>query len=312
MTDLALVDLALALALVAAAGTAGLYLAWPRRMTAEEWVMRRRQAAAPAPSIGRPGLLALVERHAAASTRLIGLDGLVRADLHLLRFRGLNAAATEGQLFLGLVWVGGVGAGIGLVSGLGLWLLAGGNGLPTIVPLFLIAGGTLVPALRWMRFRRLAATVRASMDRRLPRLLTGARVLLESGAVTPRQALLMTTSVYNDAAADVLREALLDQEVRRVEVPDALDEVGREYGLDRLEHLADAYRMSSRQGTQVADLLTEFAQRLRQEQHASYRERMTRAPVVMTVPALVFFVLPILALVLLLVLAPLAGAFGQL
>jgi hypothetical protein len=39
---------------------------------------------------------------------------------------------------------------------------------------------------------------------------------------------------------------------------------------------------------------------------------MTRAPVLMTVPALVFFVLPMLALVFLLVLSPLGAAFNQL
>jgi hypothetical protein len=39
---------------------------------------------------------------------------------------------------------------------------------------------------------------------------------------------------------------------------------------------------------------------------------MTRAPVLMTVPALLFFVLPLLALVLVLVFAPLSTALGQL
>jgi len=62
----------------------------------------------------------------------------------------------------------------------------------------------------------------------------------------------------------------------------------------------------------MADLLSEFALDLRRAEHAAYRERMTRAPVLMTVPALLFFVLPLLALVLMLVFAPLSTALGQL
>ena len=310
MTDLVAIDLVLAL--VAAAATGGLYAAWPRRMSLEEWVVRRRRVATTASSATWAGPLAVVQKRAAAAARLAGLSSSVDADLRLLRFRELGSAKSAEELYADLLRVGGMGAGVGLVASLGLWLLAGAAGMPAIVPLFTSCGGTLLPALRWARFRRRAGSVRASMERRLPRLLTGARVLLESGAITPRQALMLATSVYRDAAADVLREALLDQEVRRVEIPDALENAGREYGLDRLEHLADAYRVSARQGTEVAELLVEFAQRLRHEEHALYRERMTRAPVVMTVPALVFFVMPILALVLLLVLTPLAGAFGEL
>src|SRR5262249_61155976 len=39
-----LLALSFVLARVAAASGAGMYLAWPRRMTAEEWVMHRREA----------------------------------------------------------------------------------------------------------------------------------------------------------------------------------------------------------------------------------------------------------------------------
>jgi len=181
-----------------------------------------------------------------------------------------------------------------------------------IAVVLLLSGGSMVPALRWLRFRRKATQVRASITRRLPRVLTGARVLLESGAATPQQALQAASSAYHDPAADVLRRALLDQEVRRAELHEALDLVGGTYALEHLQRLGDAYRVGTRHGTHVADLLSEFALAMRQEQHAAYRERMTRAPVLMTVPALVFFVLPILALVFLLVLSPLEGALGHL
>src|SRR5262249_44634251 len=135
---------------------------------------------------------------------------------------------------------------------------------------------------------------------------------LESGAATPRQALSAAVAVYRDPAADVLREALLDQEVGRVELPDALDRVGCACGLEPIRRLAGADRIGPSPGTQMADLLAEFALDLRRAQHSAYRERMTRAPVLMTVPALVFFVLPLLAMVLFLVLSPLEEAFGQL
>ena len=45
---------------------------------------------------------------------------------------------------------------------------------------------------------------------------------------------------------------------------------------------------------------------------SSYRERITRAPVLMTVPALMFFVLPLLVLVMFLVFTPLMGTLGRL
>jgi hypothetical protein len=174
------------------------------------------------------------------------------------------------------------------------------------------AVGLLLPSLRWMHLRRRAARARTAIVRRLPRLLTGAYVLLESGAATPRGALSAATASHRDAAAAILREVVLHQEVRQVELADALVHVGRAYGLDPLVRLADAYRVGTQQGTRMADLVSEFALDLRRAEHVAYRERMTRAPVLMTVPAMVFFVLPLLALVLLLVFAPLEGALGQL
>ena len=47
------------------------------------------------------------------------------------------------------------------------------------------------------------------------------------------------------------------------------------------QKLADAYRVGTRQGTRMADLLLDFALDLQRTEHVAYRERMTRAPVLM-------------------------------
>src|SRR5260370_1254348 len=62
----------------------------------------------------------------------------------------------------------------------------------------------------------------------------------------------------------------------------------------------------------LAALVALTAQRARSSWHASYRERITRAPVLMTVPALMFFVLPLLVLVMFLVFSPLMGTLSRL
>lgn len=310
MTPLTL--LSFALAVVLAASVAGLYLAWPREMTAEEWVLHRRQSMhgrRPGPA---PLMLRLASRSSRLGLRLEWALRLVRTDLRLLRLRGASPADSEEALATGLLRLAAVGAGAGLAAGLLIWLAAGRPGVPASALLLPAACGVLFPSLRWLRLRRRATQARVAIRRRLPRILTGARVLLESGAFTPQQALSTAVVIYRDPAADVLREALLQQEVHRSELQAALDQVGETYALDELRRLADAYRVGTRHGTQMADLLTEFAVRLRQGEHAAYRERMTRAPVLMAVPALVFFVLPLLAVLFLLILLPLESALTQL
>src|SRR5256886_10332106 len=48
------------------------------------------------------------------------------------------------------------------------------------------------------------------------------------------------------------------------------------------------------------------------KKNSTYRDRITRAPVLMTVPALMFFVLPLLLLVMFLVFSPLMGTLSRL
>ena len=79
-----------------------------------------------------------------------------------------------------------------------------------------------------------------------------------------------------------------------------------------MHRLADSLRVGHRYGTGMSTLLVDFAQRARSSWHASYRERVTRAPVLMTIPALVFFVLPLLVLVMFLVFTPLMGTLSRL
>lgn len=310
MTPLTL--LSLALAAVFAVSLTGLYLAWPRQMTAEEWILHRRKGRGSRP-VAQPTLaVRVVNRDTRLGLRLRWVLRLVRADLALLRLRGESPAESEEALVMGLLRLSALGAAAGLAAGITIWLAAGRPGVPTSAFLLTAACGILFPALRWLRLRSRATRARTVIRHRLPRILGGSRVLLESGAVTPQQALATAVTVYRDSAADVLREALLQQEVRRVELQQALDQVGETYGLDELRRLADAYRVGTKHGTQMADLLTEFALTLRQGEHAAYRERMTRAPVLMAVPALVFFVLPLMAVLLLLILFPLESAFTQL
>ena len=307
----ALTLLSIAAAVVVAASLSGLYLAWPREMTAEEWILHRRHGPR-SRHLPQPALaLRVVNRDTRVGQRLRWALSHGRADLRLLQLRGESPAQSEEALVTSLLRLAALGTGVGFVVGMAIWLAAGQPGVPVAALLLLVASGTLFPGLRWLRLRSQAARARTAIRRRLPRILGGSRVLLESGAVTPQQALSTAISVYSDSASDVLREALLQQEVRRVELQQALDQVGETYGLDELRRLADAYRVGTKHGTQMADLLTEFALRLRQGEHAAYRERMTRAPVLMAVPALVFFVLPLLAVLLLLILFPLESAFTQ-
>jgi len=96
-------------------------------------------------------------------------------------------------------------------------------------------------------------------------------------------------SLSVQVAGDLLREALRIKEVRRIELEAGLDEVGERYGVEAFHRLGDAFRVGTRYGTPMSALLADFAGSMRAGWHAEYRERITRAPVVMTVPALVFF-----------------------
>jgi hypothetical protein len=306
--------IAIFLAAVCGVAVAGLYLAWPRRLTAEEWVLHRRATSAPQlPPVSvspvqrlRPGLLT------AQLERVESLLSIARADLALLRLAGQPVPTSERELLRGLGLRAIVGGAGGLLL-LGLAALA--KGRPEITPssvMLPVAGALLWPTWSWLSLRRRAGRLRATFEHRLPRLLIAARVLLESGAATPQGALTRAVTIYEDPAADLVREALLAREVRRLPLEAALDEVAEQYGVLTLTRLADSFRVGVRYGTRMADLLSEQSMQLRQAWFAAYRERITRAPILMTIPALLFFVAPLLFLIFFLVFTPLVGALGRL
>jgi Flp pilus assembly protein TadB len=308
--------MAVFLAAVCGVAAAGLYLAWPRRLTAEEWVLHRRTMSAPplsrvrvSPSRrARPTPLDL----AAHLERVEGLVSIVRADLALLRLGGQPVPAGEQELLRGLLIRTTVGGACGLAL-LGLVALsAGGLEVSPFSVLLPVASALLWPTWSWLSLRRRAGRLRAAVEYRLPRLLVAARVLLESGAATPEGALTHTITIYEDPAADLVREALLAREVRRLPLEAALDEVAQRYGVSTLAHLADSFRVGVRYGTRMGELLGEQSKQLREAWFADYRERITRAPILMTIPALLCFVAPLLFLIFFLVFTPLVGALGRL
>ena len=211
-----------------------------------------------------------------------------------------------------LLWLAGGGAAAGIVAITALTLVEGAYWLAAAAPLVGLVGAVTLPAGQLASWSYRARRRRAEVARRLPRVLTGARVLLESGAATAEGALAAAVATYADPSADLVREALRVKEVQRLELEAALDEVAERYSVEDLHRLADSFRIGRRYGTGMAALLADFAQAARSGWHARYRERITRAPVLMTVPALVFFVMPLLALVMYLVFSPLLGTLSRL
>ena len=298
----------LLLAAVAASSLAGLYLSWPRRLTAEEWVLHRRTLhAAHLPPPSQPRRRSFPTPEAWFRRPL----ALIEPDLALLRAFGLRAPADQAELVAALARRALLGAAVGVLVALLIWLGEGEGGLFWAL-LVLAACLGLLPLMSWLRLRRQAAGLRSAFDSRLPRLLTAARMLLESGAATPERALVEAVAIHDDPAARVLKEALRTREVRRVEVEEALEEAALRYRLEGLERLADGFRVGRRYGTGMAQLIAEHASQLRELEYQGYRERVSRAPILMTVPALLFFVGPLLVLIIYLVFSPLFRLLGQL
>ena len=141
-------------AALTAVSAAGLYVAWPRPMSPEEWIERRHVAEVGAGSIsGRGGPNVIVTAALAfwPVMRLRWTVHLIRADLDLLKLHGARAPANEDAMTSELLRLALLGAGAGLVVGIGLWTLAGHHGLPTSTALFTVVCGALLPSLRWLR-----------------------------------------------------------------------------------------------------------------------------------------------------------------
>ena len=298
---------ALVLSVLSGVTASALYLVWPRRLSAEEWIVHRRSyavAAAAARAGSRPR--AILGRRSAP----IRWTGLTDADLAILAVAGqdLSADAAARQL----LWLAAGGAIAGLVLASIAGIASGGSWLVVSAPVVGLIGAFTLAAIQLLTWRRRARALRIEVQRRLPRVLTGARVLLESGGATAEVALSAAVATYADPAANVLREALRAKEVRRVALEDAMDEVSDRYAIQAVRRLADNFRIGHRYGTGMSELLAGFARSARENWHADYRRRITRAPVLMTVPALIFFVLPLLVLVMYLVFTPLLGTLSRL
>ena len=298
---------ALVLSGLTAVTVSWLFIAWPRRITAEEWIVHRRSfqrahdttTQSVALSIGR-------------TARVPGIWLLPDADLALLGLSSFGAPATRTDALRRLALLGGgSAAGVIIVASI-LGIAAGATWLAVASPLLALLAALVALTGQWLRWRFEVASIRTAIRKDLPRLLTGARVLLDSGTANAEQALAAAVGTYADPAAELLREALRLKEVRRVEFEDAVDEVADRYAVGEFHRLADSLRVGHRYGTGMSMLLVDFAQRARSSWHASYRERITRAPVLMTVPALMFFVLPLLVLVMFLVFSPLMGTLSRL
>ena len=298
----------LLLAVVAASALAGLYVVWPRRPTAAEWLAHSRQRARTS-QVRSTSLSMAWLPEIQVPDRWRRLEITAVADLSLVHLIDPRQPATLPQLLTQLTRYGAIGLAAGLAASLAL-----GTGRDVVSTfLLLVVGTALLPALVWLHLRRRASNIRTDVRLRLPRLLTGARMLLESGAATtPTGALSEASAVRTDVVSHLMEEALRRHEVQLSTLPQAVEELADHYGLLTLHRLADTLRIGTRYGTQMADLLANHAEELRDSLRHDYRERMTRAPVLMTLPALVFFVLPFLALVLIVVFAPLLRVTKQL
>ena len=303
------------LALLAGVGTTVLIGTWPRRLTAEEWILHRRQAQAGVGGRRRSGspLSIRLPRPWIEQGAYREAAQEVQRDLRLARLARVAAIPSSSEQFVEqLARAAMTGAVLGLVLAVFIWRVGISENLWTLVILLTIAGGLAGVAQAYQRMRTASSRLRKSVIRRLPRIVTGARMVMESGAATPEAALTLAVSLYADPAADLLREAIRLKEVQKLSLEDALDQVGAQYGIVPFGQLADAFRIGRRYGTRLSEILANFAHELRREWHSAYRERITRAPVLMTIPALIFFVGPLLVLILFLVFSPLFTVLRQL
>ncbi|HEX6547987.1 MAG TPA: hypothetical protein VF134_04525, partial [Candidatus Dormibacteraeota bacterium] len=191
----------LVLAALCGISIASLYLAIPRRPTAEEWILHRRAVSvAEGPAISSSRFGHVWRRPSLSLQRYRTLSEAVSRDLLLLRLAGHEAPANPDLLLESIGSGAVIGAAVGAFTGLGLWWLEGRSGLPISALALAMLGGAGLPLVMALQLRLRARSVRISVRRRLPRVLTGARVLLESGAATPEGALATAAATYQDPA----------------------------------------------------------------------------------------------------------------
>src|SRR5260370_37429284 len=152
-----------------------LFIAWPRRISAEEWIVRRRPFQRAHDTTKQPVGLSLLRTGSVA-----GLAILPEADVALLSLASPGAPATQGDALRRLALLaGGSAVGVIIVVSVG-GIATGAMWLAVASPLLalLAAGGAV--AVQWGRWRLEAAGVRTVIPMELPLLVTGARVLVYS------------------------------------------------------------------------------------------------------------------------------------
>lgn len=304
--------LQLVLAVLAGVSFAAAYLLWPRPITAGEWVARRRAAEG---VTSHPTATSGVRWPRFTRSRpfpsVLRLPADLSHDLALLRLTDTGLPTDEEQLRERLLLAAPVAAAVGLVAGLAVHVLRGFVGFPSVELLLPLATGVGAPLLLLRLVTTRAGAVRGEVEQNLPRVLTGARMMLESGAATPEAALVRAAALYRDPATALLREAGRIREVELVSVDVALDRVAAVYGVGSMSRLADAYRIATQYGSGVGDVIADQAENLRQKSEADERSRITSAPVRMVIPAIAFYITPILAVILFVVIGQLMIALRQ-
>src|SRR6266536_618221 len=157
----------LALAALCGISAASLYLAIPRRPTAEEWILHRRAVSgAEGPAISSSRFGQVGQRPSLSLHRYRRLSEAVSRDLLLLRLAGHEAPANPDLLLESIGSGAVIGAAAGAFAGFGLWLLEGRSGLPISALVLAVLGGAGLPLLISLQLRLRARSVRLAVRRR--------------------------------------------------------------------------------------------------------------------------------------------------
>src|SRR5260370_40458869 len=160
------------------------FIGWPRRISAEEWIVHRRSFQRAHDTTKQFGGLSILRTGSVAGMRI-----LPEADVALLSLASPDAPATQGDAIHRLaLLVGGSAVGAIIVASIG-GLATGATWLAVSSPLIALvaAGAGLTRQLGWGGVG--VAGGRASIREDLPRLLYWGRVLLGSWSGDAEQAL---------------------------------------------------------------------------------------------------------------------------
>ena len=186
---------ALVLSGLTAVTVSWLFIAWPRRITAEEWIVHRRSFQRAHDTTKQSVGLSI-----GRTARVPGIWLLPDADLALLGLASFGAPATRADALRRLALLGGgSAAGVIIVASIG-GIATGATWLAVASPLLVLLAALVALTGQWVRWRLEVSGVRTAIRKDLPRLLTGARVLLDSGTANAEQALAAAVGTYAEIA----------------------------------------------------------------------------------------------------------------